>query len=455
MSDPMTNVEIEDVLSSIRRLVAQDPPSRPVSPGRLILTPALRVDEPAAGPEQEQAAEGAPSEAVFAHAWRSDTAASAAAPAHTAAGDAAGPDQAAFEAAPSDDALVASPSPAARATPEDDAPQPVPETGFVEEQVAGAPGIGPLGARETDGEEVEASAPPELGRAAPQDARPAPVDPEAPQAIPNDRAEASATSGSIAETTTEHPAPLDEIPPAPFHHVGDEEVAESEAAEAALSVPTPFIRHRDRKSLEDTVAELEAAVSCQNFEWEPDGVEPQEGATLDGSGNAAPEAEPAMPHAGGIEEATSIPAGSVPSPRGEDDAGAGLEADLLAEFGSPTQEGDAAAGDEDVAAADSAPVVFLSASRRHRQENSAPGERQDEIRQEAGDVEIAEATMLPAAEAGQFLPALPLDEDALRELVAKVLREELRGELGERITRNVRKLVRREIAQIISGLEVD
>lgn len=51
MSDPMTNVEIEDVLSSIRRLVAEGTPAKPASaakPARtmpkLVLTPALRVD---------------------------------------------------------------------------------------------------------------------------------------------------------------------------------------------------------------------------------------------------------------------------------------------------------------------------------------------------------------------------------------------------------------------------
>ena len=41
--------------------------------------------------------------------------------------------------------------------------------------------------------------------------------------------------------------------------------------------------------------------------------------------------------------------------------------------------------------------------------------------------------------------SLDFDEEALRELVAEVVRSELQGELGERITRNVRKLVRREI----------
>ncbi len=47
MSEPMTNVEIEDVLSSIRRLVSEDfrtaPGSQPRAAEKLVLTPALRV----------------------------------------------------------------------------------------------------------------------------------------------------------------------------------------------------------------------------------------------------------------------------------------------------------------------------------------------------------------------------------------------------------------------------
>ena len=38
-----------------------------------------------------------------------------------------------------------------------------------------------------------------------------------------------------------------------------------------------------------------------------------------------------------------------------------------------------------------------------------------------------------------------LDEETLREIVAEVVRQELQGVLGQRITRNVRKMVRREI----------
>ena len=44
----------------------------------------------------------------------------------------------------------------------------------------------------------------------------------------------------------------------------------------------------------------------------------------------------------------------------------------------------------------------------------------------------------------------PFDEDMLRDLVRDIIREELQGALGERITRNVRKLVRAEIARALA-----
>ena len=60
MSDSMTNLEIEDVLSSIRRLVSDDAPKStdavPKADGRLILTPALRVpDDAETGPAAQSA----------------------------------------------------------------------------------------------------------------------------------------------------------------------------------------------------------------------------------------------------------------------------------------------------------------------------------------------------------------------------------------------------------------
>lgn len=44
-----------------------------------------------------------------------------------------------------------------------------------------------------------------------------------------------------------------------------------------------------------------------------------------------------------------------------------------------------------------------------------------------------------------------LDEAMLRDLISTIVREELQGALGERITRNVRKLVRREIHRAMSA----
>jgi hypothetical protein len=43
-----------------------------------------------------------------------------------------------------------------------------------------------------------------------------------------------------------------------------------------------------------------------------------------------------------------------------------------------------------------------------------------------------------------------LGDEALRRLIEEVVRQELAGALGERITRNVRKLVRRELRRVLS-----
>ncbi len=64
----------------------------------------------------------------------------------------------------------------------------------------------------------------------------------------------------------------------------------------------------------------------------------------------------------------------------------------------------------------------------------------------------------PAAQddAGLFRDdAVPFDEEALREVVRDIIREELAGALGERITRNVRKLVRVEINRALSTRDLD
>ena len=74
--------------------------------------------------------------------------------------------------------------------------------------------------------------------------------------------------------------------------------------------------------------------------------------------------------------------------------------------------------------------------------------------------EIAQVAGTIAAEPDQSslfdgLDDTIMDEAALRELGIEVIRQELQGALGERITRNVRKLVRAEIHRAMAGREFD
>ncbi|MDF1856248.1 hypothetical protein [Pseudooceanicola sp.] len=58
----------------------------------------------------------------------------------------------------------------------------------------------------------------------------------------------------------------------------------------------------------------------------------------------------------------------------------------------------------------------------------------------------------PDEDAGLAIDATSMiDEDILRDMVAEIVRQELQGALGERITRNVRKLVRREIQRSLTA----
>ena len=50
---------------------------------------------------------------------------------------------------------------------------------------------------------------------------------------------------------------------------------------------------------------------------------------------------------------------------------------------------------------------------------------------------------------------MTFDEDVLRDLVRDLIREELQGGFGERITRNIRKLVRAEIARALAAQDFD
>lgn len=68
---------------------------------------------------------------------------------------------------------------------------------------------------------------------------------------------------------------------------------------------------------------------------------------------------------------------------------------------------------------------------------------------------LAEPAMAEEDAAEAPAEAGPFDEAALRDLIRDLIREELQGSLGERITRNVRKLVRAEIARAMSMRDLD
>jgi hypothetical protein len=82
---------------------------------------------------------------------------------------------------------------------------------------------------------------------------------------------------------------------------------------------------------------------------------------------------------------------------------------------------------------------------------------QGQVREQLNEaVEAAVQNALPTFPSSGQVPVddALMDEGALRELVAETVRQELQGALGERITRNVRKLVRREIQRALNSQEL-
>jgi len=55
----------------------------------------------------------------------------------------------------------------------------------------------------------------------------------------------------------------------------------------------------------------------------------------------------------------------------------------------------------------------------------------------------------------RFGADLPADDARLRAMVAEIIEEELKGALGERITRTVRKLVHREIKRVLAARDLE
>ncbi len=177
--------------------------------------------------------------------------------------------------------------------------------------------------------------------------------------------------------------------------------------------------------LKARVAELEEVVARQSDQWEPDGASTE----ANSGGPVSP-----LPWEDCVTgEADEEDASATPQD-------AGPQTDIDDSPNSPSQDAVSPEPAEDyilanVAAEDCPQDGSLSAGTSASNSASQSGE--------------------PGSDADFFVANDDfLDEDALRDLVADIVRQELQGALGERITRNVRKLVRREIHRALASQEL-
>lgn len=114
---------------------------------------------------------------------------------------------------------------------------------------------------------------------------------------------------------------------------------------------------------------------------------------------------------------------------------------------------------DDSAPAEEAEVAILADEadkvESEQAEDADPAEAvvEDEPEAESSDAPAAEAAGTTAPDPAAVLAGI--DPDTLRKLVVDILREELAGDMGERMTRNVRKLVRREINRVLVSRDLD
>ncbi|MEP1765261.1 MAG: hypothetical protein ABJJ53_01200 [Sulfitobacter sp.] len=395
MSKAVTHEEVEDVLSSIRRLVSED--KRPlaglrsatsevdlaeVTPeasDRFVLTPALRVLE------DEQANDAPVDDGPFVLEEAARETADEAPMMLFPGNDQTAPTP------ESVDALVQNTLQAeAQTTAEND----LDEGDYSDEEYwdveddpnTDASEIAAQADVDTDGFDWNMGSyrkietPLEIVRAgSPETPTPEAVTTEVEPAIAEDVAQdagAFFAGNDVVEAIEEKDAPRAEIEDTDTEEAFFEPHEESEPA--AVDAPTQSV------PLTEKIAALEAAVSDITNDWEPDG-----------------------------DEIDTLAASAAPAMAWEDDV-------TLDAKGAPVSE------DLDISDA-----------------------YEEEISVEAGAAAAA-ATTAFAGDEDQLI-----DEAALREMVSEIVRAELQGALGERITRNVRKLVRREIHRALTAQDME
>ncbi len=224
--------------------------------------------------------------------------------------------------------------------------------------------------------------------------------------------------------------------------------------------------------LENTIAELEAAVAASDEAFEPEQGDPFAqaaglAAAFEAAEGVADELAPAETQA--LQASTAPPEAAWPEPEmdfaeapdlGRAPAGAASEAEAV-EWVDPVDPLDAEltaldwAEEADTANEDATEppelrrLHFADAqpeAQPHEPPTSSYMQMQSDAAQDLRDAE--DENPLDLGE------NLLIDEASLRALVSELIREELQGTLGERITRSVRKLVRREIARALAGRDL-
>lgn len=494
MSDPVTNVEIEDVLSSIRRLVSEEDrsdspaapkePAEPSSVGRLVLTPALRVPEPV---EQDAAPE------------ESSLAPSSRAPLDLAA--ALRDPESEFESEPQ----------TADTQSEVDIPEPY---------AADAPS--------NVSSEVPADAPSEALSEAPwrdpkatlfkaaQHAEP--EEDTQPDEQPNEDVDSEAPE-PLSHTVDAHMAwgvSLDEEPVVlGFGHSPEPDTADLAEDQSGDLEDSAVEEVSEPETLSESMPDLSAETAIDDPldatpEAEQDEPEPTADLVLSAAAEIETDTDTDLDERAETAHATDISeVEAEPFTSDDDDAELTLQQAEPAEFTDPEEEVDtpdpvlqfiktpeADPADvpeddqnqaqespaEDLADLDpldraealSAKIQALEEAIGRTKDQWEPDGKvgddyagtetetlhwQDHTQTEAETVTEDHATAAADDQADAMDVLISeeavLDEESLRELVSEIVREELQGALGERITRNVRKLVRREIHRALAAQDLD
>ncbi|MBC7139496.1 MAG: hypothetical protein H5U17_12325 [Defluviimonas sp.] len=406
MSDPMTKIEIEDVLSSIRRLVSEDlnvpqgaGPASVSAPARPM--PDVAAPPPASAEREGSATADGPGESSFPD-QQMDTGA-----AETGRG---GADRAAAEES-SPDPLVL--TPALRVAQPDSASLRASLEDTIAELEAAISGSGSGDDWESCGGEMPEAA----------------AEPDAEEAEPDADSEAGgpadAMSGPDQAGTADEPAAADRA----IRLVSEPGEARPEPPWSQYSETLEWAAPGDASDEEAGTAAEGEDLTAEGERAEGLDLAPEAPEALPGGGLAteadqpgrfwAADAEDAEEPAS-LEEAAAAP---VPELRGGPSSGTGPGRLHLAggHGGGAVAQSSAASGAWAIGEPDASDILEAE-----EDDDDMFGEGEDAI----------------------------LDEAALRALVSEIIMQELRGSLGKRIGRNVRKLVRREIERALAARDL-